>query len=190
MEFFSHIFAALQLCVYAGEELHTPILVCFKSRPSVQLEVQVLIGRALRLDWLPHFQQALSAIVEKAIEAKMVYPSRMECFLPHPGRKLDVDIVSPKTVTANVPKQQSKSTAIKMPDIYTYLDPKKNQKKIKVVAHYVDEILNKCNFARTRHPLHLLHLLTHTYSSLVPKKRNRNPLHSGLRVVRSKISAW
>lgn len=144
-----------QLCIYAGEELQTPIFVCFKSRPTIRLDVQVHIGRALRLDWLPHFQQVISAAIEKGIKKKLVYPARMECFIPYPGRKLDVDLVAPPAPQpvivapgAGAPAPTKKNK--KIWDIYTYLDSKKNQKKIKVVAQFIDEILNKADYSRIK----------------------------------------
>lgn len=131
-----------QLCIYAGEQLHIPIFICFKSRPKLRLDVRVQIGRALRLDWLlPAFSRVVSLAAEKGIEKKLVYPARMQCFLPFPGRKLDVDLVGPLP-----PRQRSK----KVWDIYTYLDPKKNQKKIKVVAQFIDQVLNKADYEGMR----------------------------------------
>jgi hypothetical protein len=134
-----------QLCIYAGEELQTPIFVCFKTCPSIRLDVQVHIGRALRLDWLPHFKQVISAAIERGIKKKLVYPARMECFIPYPGRKLDVNLVSPAQPV--IARTQPKNT--KIWDIYTYLDSKKHQKKIRVVAQFIDEILNKSDYSRT-----------------------------------------
>ncbi|ELR16095.1 PH domain containing protein [Acanthamoeba castellanii str. Neff] len=125
------------------------------SRPTIRLDVQVHIGRALRLDWLPHFQQVISAAIEKGIKKKLVYPARMECFIPYPGRKLDVDLVAPPAPQpvivapgAGAPAPTKKNK--KIWDIYTYLDSKKNQKKIKVVAQFIDEILNKADYSRIK----------------------------------------
>ncbi|KAL6057908.1 putative E3 ubiquitin-protein ligase RING1a isoform B [Balamuthia mandrillaris] len=122
--------------IYAPAQLQCPFSVFFSQVPELKLQVNVMVGaQQIQVTSLPRIQEFIGCALQKLLRSRLVYPGRVQLFVPFPGRKLDITIIN---AVASKPRKNRRR---ELPIIG--FEPEDDLHMKDCTARFFDSVLNK-----------------------------------------------